>query len=177
MGRKRSFDQDLSSFMCIILMVIGVMVIVLITNVVVIISNPENIRFTSLVQAAGAWNPADTEMTGAPPFPFGNRLKEPIYIDVHRSHLVLYPSEEVVTLRDLERKGNALEVLLEQVREARETDYVVLLARPGTALVFHRLKKLVLDREIDIGWELYEADRPIEYERAARASGKLKERR
>ena len=173
MARKRTFDQDLSSFMCIILMVIGVMCIVLITNVVMIISNPENIRITSLIQSVGAWVQGEPEMVGAQPFPFGNRFKDPIYIDVHRQHLVLYPSEEVVSIRDLERKGNALELLLDELHEKREEEYVVLLARPGTAAVFHRLKKLILDRGVDLGWELYEADRPVDYERAARAAGKM----
>lgn len=57
MGKKasRGFSQDLSSFMCIILMLIGVMVIMLITNTVVIVSNPENIRITSIIQSSGEY--------------------------------------------------------------------------------------------------------------------------
>lgn len=171
--RKRSFDQDLSSFMCIILMVIGVMVIVLITNVVMIISNPENIRITSLVQSSGAWGQGEAEMVGTQPFPFGNRSKEPVYVDVRRDHLVLYPTQEVVSFRDLERPGNGLERLLDEVQAKSADEYVVLLARPKTAAVFHRLKKLILDRGIDLGWELFEEDRPVEYDRAAKASGRI----
>jgi hypothetical protein len=173
--QKRAISQDLSSFMCIILMVIGVMIIILIVNVVLIISNPENIRITSLIQSAGAWNPGqEPELGGGQPFPFGNRSKEPVYVDVQKEYLVLYPSQEIVSLRDLERTGNAFESLLNDVEGKKEQEYVILLARPGTAPVFHRLKRLVLDRGIDLGWELFEADRPVEYERAAKASGKIK---
>lgn len=173
MARRREFSQDLSSFMCIILMVIGVMVIVLITNVVMIISNPENIRITSLVQSAGAWGQGEAEMVGTQPFPFGNRSKEPVYVDVRRDHLVLYPGKEVVSFRDLERPGNAFERLLNDIQAKHEEEYVVLLARPKTATVFHRLKKLILDRGVDLGWELFEEDRDVEYERAARTSGRI----
>lgn len=172
---KRSTTQDLSSFMCIILMVIGVMCIILIVNVVLIISNPENIRITSLIQSAGAWTPGqEPELGGSQPFPFGNRSKEPYYIDVQRDHLVLYPSQEIVSLRDLERRENAFEIMLNAIEAKRNEEYIILLARPGTAQVFHRLKKLIMDRGIDLGWELFEADRPVEYERAAKASGKIK---
>lgn len=172
---KRSVaSQDLSSFMCIVLMVIGVMFIVLIVNVVLIISNPENIRITSLIQSPGAWTPGQQELVAAQPFPFGNRQKEPVYVDVQKDHLVLYPSAEVVSIRDLERPGNAFERLLADVESKKNEEYVVLLARPGTASVFHRLKKAVLDRGIDLGWELFEADRPVEYDKAARASGRIR---
>jgi hypothetical protein len=175
MGKKvsRGFSQDLSSFMCIILMLIGVMVIMLITNTVVIVSNPENIRITSIIQSSGEYlEGGKGEDAGAPPFPFGNKEKEPSYVDVHPDHLVIYPGAEIVALRDLERKGNALERLLNIVQTNRNVEYVVLLARPGTATIVHRLKKVIRDRDIDLGCELYEAARPVEFDRAAKASGR-----
>ncbi len=170
----RAFSQDLSSFMCIILMLIGVMVIMLITNTVVIVSNPENIRITSIIQSSGMYTgDAKGDDASQPPFPFGNKVKDPSYVDVHPDHLVIYPGAEVVSLRDLERKGNALERLLNTVQTNREMEYVVLLARPGTATIVHRLKKVIRDRDIDLGCELYEATRPVEFERAAKASGRM----
>lgn len=173
MGKKaKGFSQDLSSFMCIILMMIGVLVIVLIVNVVTIISNPENIRITSIIQSSGQYADGSKDGSGQPPFPFGNKTKEPLYVDVHRDHLVLYPGAEVVPLRDLERQGNGFEMMLGGISTNRETEYLVLLARPGTASVVHRLKKVVRDSGVDLGFELYEADRVVEYDRAAKASGR-----
>lgn len=171
---QRAFVQDLSSFMCIILMMIGVMIIMLVVNVVIIISNPENIQITSIVRSgmyAGEGGSEDT-IGHSPPFPFGNKAKEPSYVDVQRDHLVVYPGQEVVALRDLERSGNAFERLLNMIQTNSAVEYVVLLARPGTATVVHRLKKAIRDRGIDIGCELYEANRPVEYDRAAKSSGR-----
>lgn len=172
MARKGSMTgvQDLSSFMCIILMLIGVMVIVLVTNTIVILSNPQNIRITSIFQSRSAPGGGSSEQ----PFPFGNKAKEPVYVDVHKDHLVVYPGQEVVSLPDLERRGNALERLVAGVETNGENEYIVLLARPGTALVVHRLKKVIRDRGIDLGVELFEANARVEYERAAKASGKIK---
>jgi hypothetical protein len=173
MAKGRAFVQDLSSFMCIILMLIGVMIIMLVANTVVIISNPENIQITSVIQSSGMYmGDGAGDQSTSPPFPFGNKSKEPSYVDVQRDHLVLYPSAEVVPLRDLERKGNGLERMLNQIQTNAATEYVVLLARPGTATVIHRLKKTIRDRGIDIGCELYEADRLVEYDRAAKSSGR-----
>ena len=174
MGKKsRGFNQDLSSFMCIILMMIGLLVIVLIINVMTIVSNPENIRITSIIQSSGQYADGSKDGASTPPFPFGNKNKEPLYVDVHRDHLVLYPGAEVVPLRDLERQGNGFEVMLGVISTNRETEYLVLLAWPGTASVVHRLKKVVRDSGVDLGFELYEADRVVEYDRAAKASGRI----
>ena len=170
--KSRGFSQDMSSFMCIILMMIGMLVIVLIVNVVTIISNPENIRITSIIQSSGQYSDGARDGSGQPPFPFGNKSKEPLYVDVYRDHLVLYPGAEVVPLRDLERPGNGFETMLAGIATNRETEYMVLLARPGAASVVHRLKKVVRDSGVDLGFELYEADRVVEYDRAAKASGR-----
>ncbi len=170
--KSRGNQLDLSSFMCIILMLIGTMIIILVANVVVIISNPENIRITSIIQTGLYTRDGSQEMTGPPPFPFGNKYKEPSYVDVHRGSLVVYPGGEVVSLRDMERRDNALERLLADVSSKKDEEYIVLLARPGTAAIVHRLKKIVLDRGIDLGFELFEEGRPVDYDRVARASGK-----
>jgi len=172
----RGFNQDFSSFMSIILMVIGVLVIVLITNVVMIVSNPENIRITSLVQSVGAYGDEGSEVAGSHPFPLGNKVKEPNYVDVQRDHLVIYPDKEIVSFRDLEKPGNPFERLLNDLQKKRDEEYLILLVRPGTAKVLYRLKKIVGDRGIDLGFELWEADRDVDaaYMHAAKASGKLK---
>lgn len=175
-GSRKEVKFDYSSFMPIVLMTVGWCATVLIVNTLIIVMNPDNIQITSVVQSAGSFKEGgeDEGMGKAPPFPFGNKTKEPMYVDVQRDHLVLYPGSEVVPLRDLERKGNALERMLNTVQTNAATEYVVLLARPGTALVINRLKKAIRDRGIDIGCELYEADRKVNYDEAHAVAKKLK---
>lgn len=166
MARKKSeVKQDLSSFMAILIMTIGALVVLLVANTVIIMVNPENLAITSIVTSS-LWvaPPIGDGTEGGTPFPMGNMMKEPSYIDVHPDRVILYPSEEVLPVRELERPGNALEIFLERVEGNRDNEYIVLLVRPRSSLVARRLAKAVRDREIDLGTELFEEGRPVNYE-------------
>lgn len=149
--------------MAILIMTIGALVVLLVSNTVIIISNPENTAVTSVVTSS-LYIPGGDGSEGGSPFPLGNMNKEPNYIDVNRDRIVMYPGDEVLPVRDLERRGNALEAFLERVYEVRDTEYIVLLVRPHSAEVYRRLAKAVRDRDIDLGIELFEADREVDYE-------------
>jgi hypothetical protein len=160
----RQASQDLSSFMCIVLMCIGFLVTILVINVLVITSNPTNIEITPVVKFAMSSEKADTDGAGVPFF--NNKSKEPIYLDVHRDFLVIYPGEERVLAGDLEKPGNALERALIRVEANSERQYVCMLLRPYSALFARRLKKIVKTRGIDVGQELFEAGKAIDYQPA-----------
>jgi hypothetical protein len=179
MARKKSeVKQDLSSFMAILIMTIGALVVLLVANTVIIMVNPENTAITSIVTSS-LWvpPPIGDGSEGGTPFPRGNMMKEPVYIDVHPDRVILYSDRargEVLPVRELERPGNVLEQYLEQVHENRHEEYVVLLVRPRSALVSRRMAKAVRDRDIDLGWELFEAGREVNYEaRRAAAMEKM----
>ena len=154
---------DLSSFMCITLMLIGCLVTILVSNIMIVSANPDNISVTTVIRAHGFVDGSE-EGSAADLFPYGNRTKEPLYIDVYRDHLVIYPKAEVMTIRDLEQEGNPFEKMITAVEVEREKQYIVLLVRPRSSIVARRLKKSIRDRGIDIGYELYEEGRPIQYE-------------
>ena len=161
--RKSEVKQDLSSFMAILIMTIGALVVLLVSNTVIIISNPENTAITSIVTSS-LYFPGGDGSEGGTPFPRGNEMKEPNYIDVHRDRIIIYPGYEVLPVRDLERRGNALERALERIQEQRDDQYIVLLVRPHGGAVYRRLAKAIRDRGIDMGLELFEADREVNYE-------------
>ena len=163
MSRKNEAKLDLSSFMCITLMLTGCLVTILVSNIMIISANPDNISVTTVIRAHGFVDGTE-EGSAADLFPYGNRSKEPRYIDVYRDHLVIYPGAEVMTIRDLESEGNAFEKLVAVVEPAKERQYIVLLVRPRSSIVARRLKKSIKDRGIDIGYELYEEGRPVQYE-------------
>ena len=149
--------------MAILIMTIGALVVLLISNTMVIISNPQNTIITSIVTSS-LFVPGGDGAEGGSPFPLGNRLKEPRYIDVHPDRIILYPGEQILPVRDMDRPQNALERFLEEVREVRDYEYVVLLVRPRAADVYRRIARAVRDREIDLGIELFEAGREVDYE-------------
>lgn len=159
--------MDFSSFMCVILMLIGVLMILLISNVVTIISNPENVQISAVVHSAmydDNKGPNEQDTTWVPKF--NNKSKEPTYIDVYRDRLVLYPDKSVVPAGEIIQPGNRFEQVLKKVAAKKEREYIILLARPGSASVVRRLRQAIRDKQVDVGFELYEADRLVELKSA-----------
>lgn len=162
---QKSAQMDLSSFMCIILMLVGVLMILLISNVLTIISNPENVQISAVVKGAlyaeqGEVSEEDKSLLLIPKF--RNRSKEPTYVDVYSDKVVIYPEGEIVPVVALERAGNAFERLLNSVELQRDRRYIVLLARPRSAYVIRRLQKAIADRGVDMGFEPFEEGRAVE---------------
>ena len=152
-------EVDTSGFQAIVLMLIGVLMIMLISNVLTIISNPENIKIGAVVTGA-VYEESEEERTFIPP-KFQNMRQDPIYLDVEPDRLIIYPEKTVITSRDLMFEGNEFERLLDQVEQMKDTRYIVLLLRPGSAVFQRRVRQVIRDRGIDVGFEPWEADRPI----------------
>ncbi len=170
MGKKNKAElkTDFSSFLPILIMTIGCLITLLIINVLIIVSNPQNVRITSIVRSA-LYSPGKRHgLESGAPFPFGNREKEPAYIDVQPGHLVLYPGKIEVSARELELRNNPFERFLARIEKEKDTRYIVLLVRPRSARIARRLKKIIHSRDVDVGYELFEAGREVDYEEAHR---------
>lgn len=147
---------DFSSFMCVILMLTGCLVTIMISNIVIISANPENIQITSIIPQG--MDPAlDKPVEDA----HGNVLKSPWYLEVYRDRLIIHPSEETVQVHDLADKNNSFEKFLNRVEAKNSSQYIVLLVRENGATVARKLKKVIRDRKIDIGMDLLFADEAL----------------
>ncbi len=152
-------EVDTSGFQSIVLMLIGVLMIMLISNVLTIISNPENIKIGAVVTGA-VYEEEDEDKTFVPP-KFQNMRQDPIYVDVESDRLTLVEEGKVILARDLLFEGNDFERFLGDVEQVKDVRYIVLLLRPGSAVFQRRLRQVIADRGIDVGFEPWEADRPI----------------
>lgn len=159
----KSIECDTSGFQNIVLMLIGVLMILLISNVLTIISNPENIKIGSVV--TGAVYDADEDETSFIPPKFKNLRQDPIYVDVEADRLILIQEGKEILARDLMFEGNEFEKFLSEVEKVKGRRYIVLLLRPGSAVFQRQLRQIIHDREIDVGFEPWEADRVIVVER------------
>ncbi len=143
--------------MCVILMLTGCLVTIMISNIIVISANPENVQITSILPQG--MDPAlDKEVTDT----LGNVLKSPWYLEVYRDRMIIHPGEEVIQVHDLEETENKFELFLRRVEARRERQYIVLLVRENGATVARKLKKVIRDRKIDIGMDLLNADDAIQ---------------
>lgn len=161
----KSVECDTSGFQNIVLMLIGVLMILLISNVLTIISNPENIKIGSVV--TGAVYDEDEEEKAFMPPKFQNLRQDPIYIDVEADRLILVQEGKEILARDLMFEGNEFEKFLSEVEQFKSRRYIVLLLRPDSAVFQRKLRQIIRDREIDVGFEPWEAGRPIVIERRA----------
>ena len=152
-------DFDASGFQNIVLMLIGVLMMMLVSNVLTIISNPENIKIGALV--TGAVYQEEAEDGSFVPPKFQNMRQDPIYVDVESDRLIIYPEKKEIAARDLLLEGNEFEQFLDQVEQVKSTRYIVLLLRPGSAVFQRRLRAVIRDRKIDVGFEPWEAGREI----------------
>ena len=154
----KSADCDTSGFQAIVLMLIGILMVILISNVITIISNPDNIEIGTIV--TGKAYEDDEDEVLVPP-KFLNMSQDPVYLDVEADRITIYPEKLVVFARDLMMEGNEFEKLLDEVEKVKDVRYIVLLLRPGSAQFQRRLRQVIRDRDIDVGFEPWEANRPI----------------
>jgi len=160
--KMAEFDQ--SGFQNIVLMLIGLMTLVMVSNVLTIISNPDNIKIGAVVTGSVYGEEEEAE-TFIPP-KFQNMKQDPIYLDVEPTRLTIYPELKVIAERDLVFEGNDFEQFLDDVEKVKSRRYIVLLLRPGSAQFQRKLRKVIRDRGIDVGFEPWEAGREIQVVRA-----------
>ena len=152
-------DFDSSGFQNIVLMLIGVLMMMLVSNVLTIISNPENIKIGALVTGS-VYGEEEEKDTFIPP-KFQNMKQDPIYVDVEPTRLIIHPEQKVIEARDLVFEGNDFELFLDDVERVKSVRYIVLLLRPGSATFQRKLRQVIRDRGIDVGFEPWDAGREI----------------
>ena len=157
MGKMADFDS--SGFQNIVLMLIGVLMMMLVSNVLTIISNPENIKIGALVTGS-VYGENDEKDTFIPP-KFQNMKQDPIYVDVEPTRLIIHPEKRVIEARDLVFEGNDFEQFLDDVERVKSVRYIVHLLRPGSATFQRKLRQVIRGRGIDVGFEPWDTGREI----------------
>ena len=155
----RMAEFDSSGFQNIVLMLIGVLMMMLVSNVLTIISNPENIKIGALVTGS-VYGEEEEKDTFIPP-KFQNMKQDPIYVDVEPTRLIIHPEGKVIEARDLVFEGNDFELFLDDVERVKSVRYIVLLLRPGSATFQRKLRQVIRDRGIDVGFEPWDTGREI----------------
>ncbi len=157
MAKHDSTKTDFSSFMCVILMLTGCLVTLMISNIVIISANPENVQITAIVPR-GFDPTAAKEVEDSR----GNVAKNPWYLEVWRDRMVVHPGGEVIEMYELEEDGNKFEQFLDRVEAKKNTQYVVLLVRQHSSGIARKLKRAIRERGIDTGVDLLYKDEPIQ---------------
>lgn len=157
---SKAAEVDTSGFQNIVLMLVGVLMIMLISNVLTIISNPDNIKIGAIVSGSVYEEDADEDDQAAPP-KFQNMSKNPVYVEVKGHELIIYPDYTRVKDTELRIPGNPWEKFIERIATVRETRYIVLLLRPDSALFQRQLRRVIKDHQIEVGFEPWDTNRRV----------------
>lgn len=156
---SKAAEVDTSGFQNIVLMLVGVLMIMLISNVLTIISNPDNIKIGAIVTGT-VYEEGGDDSQAAPP-KFQNMSKNPVYVEVRAHSLIIYPEFVRVTDAELRLPGNPWERFVENIATVRDSRYIVLLLRPDSALFQRQLRRVIKDHNIEVGFEPWDSSRRV----------------
>jgi hypothetical protein len=82
----------------------------------------------------------------------------PRYVEVTGDGIILHPGGEFVAASAISRAGTPLRRLLEEVRQNRRSEYIIVAVRPEGFALFDRVRNQVEGRGIEIGYEPIDTD-------------------
>lgn len=86
-----------------------------------------------------------------------NGQKSPRYIESRSDGIVIYPGEIFVPRQNLEDPNSPLQTTIAEMKANRDREYLIVTLRPDAIDVFNKVRSLVEQEEIDIGYEPFDA--------------------
>ena len=90
-----------------------------------------------------------------------NMRKDPVYIDVQPDQIVILPEHRAISAAALSAPGNDFEHFLDDLERVHDLRYSILVLRPGCVDLQRRVRQLIQDRNLDMGFEPIETGRYI----------------
>lgn len=141
--RKPQADVELFPFLSVIACIIGTLILLI---VVLTSQTLEPQEATVVAKATG-----EGEGKGA------NKNKQPIYIECRSDSFILHPSKQVAPRADLYDEKSALRKIIANLKANKEKQYLIVILRPDGIEMFNKVRELVEQEGVDIGYE------PLEY--------------
>jgi hypothetical protein len=163
MARRRKYEKidiNVEPFLSIMVIVLKLISLILVAIVMRIAMNPGSKKIVAFAGLyAGHGNLANPKI--------------PSYIDCYPDKLTLYSSDmprgTVVSKEDLQRPDNAVNELLDKVEAREKTEYVVVMVRPKSVVLYRTIRKLIEKRPIDVGYDAVDADFKVDWNEAEKA--------
>lgn len=86
-----------------------------------------------------------------------NRNKTPAYIECREDGFVLHPSKEFAPRTELYDEKSPLRQMIAKLKQNKDEQYLILILRPDGLEMFDKVRELVEEQGIDLGYE------PLEY--------------
>jgi hypothetical protein len=165
MARRRKaekIDIDVLPYLSIMAITLNLLCLILIVTVTRIALNPEALPVMVLEGLYKSEEEYD---------PTKGVLKVPHYVDCRPDSLVIYPGESTVSAAMLGEPGNPFERLLDRVSANSAKEYVILLVRPDSARFYREARRMISERDIDVGYDAVDSDYTINWEHQKKILG------
>lgn len=139
--RKRQTEVELFPFLSVLACTIGTLILLIIVLTTQALEPQEAVVVAKV----------DENSRGA------NQNKTPLYIEAREDGFVLHPSKEFAPRADLYDEQSPLRQTIANLKANKDEQYLILILRPDGLEMFDRVRELVEQDGIDIGYE------PLEY--------------
>ena len=138
--RKRSTEVELFPFLSVLACTIGTLILLIIVLTTQALEPQEAVVVAKVDESRGA-----------------NKSKTPLYIESREDGFVLHPSKEFAPRADLYDEQSPLRKTIANLKANKDKQYLILILRPDGLEMFDKIRELVEQDGIDIGYE------PLEY--------------
>ena len=139
--RKRQTEVELFPFLSVLACTIGTLILLIIVLTTQALEPQEAVVVAKV----------DENSRGA------NQNKTPLYIEARKDGFILHPSQEFAPRADLYDEQSPLRTTVANLKANKDEQYLILILRPDGLEMFDRIRELVEQDGIDIGYE------PLEY--------------
>ena len=93
-----------------------------------------------------------------------NQTKKPHYVECRQDGIIIHPGEEFVSNQDIDNPDSAVGKLIFQVSNRKEQEYVIVAVRPDGFEIFDKVRTLLEQADIDIGFEPIDQDWKLKFQ-------------
>ncbi|MEM8780023.1 MAG: hypothetical protein AAGF26_14350 [Cyanobacteria bacterium P01_G01_bin.49] len=133
---KNNIEVELFPFLSILACTIGTLILLIMVLTTQLLKNEKEITII-----------AKTETTGE------NQGKIPKYIECREDGVLLHPSQVFIPKSEINNYQSPLNQLIREVRKNKDKQYLIVALRPDGIDVFQKVRDIVEEQGIDIGYE------------------------
>ncbi len=82
-----------------------------------------------------------------------NTKLTPRYIESQQEGIIIYPQREFIPQHQLDKTNPKLNQLLSEIKKNKDNEYLIVAVRPDSIQVFKKLRDLIENEGIQIGYE------------------------
>ena len=135
--RKKKTDVELFPFLSVLACTIGTLILLIIVMTTQALEPQEAVVVAK----------TDEDSKGA------NKNKIPIYIECREDGFILHPSKEFAPRADFYDKNSSFGKTIANLKANKDEQYLIVILRPDGLEMFNKLRSLVEEAGIDIGYE------------------------